>query len=70
MVFDFGTGREVGAQIAYLKKKSQQLGHEENRFSSGVNTFDLAFYRLKKQKDKIQEEIMRLENMLRSDIIA
>lgn len=65
---------EVGnlkAQLQKLRERQSDLDHkldETTRVRSGVLNMD--FFRIKKQKEELREQVIKIHGMLRPDIIA
>jgi len=65
---------EVGnlsAQLKKLRERQSDLDHkldETTRSRSGVLNMD--FFRIKKQKEELREQVIKIHGMLRPDIIA
>lgn len=65
---------EVGnlqVQLQRLREQQTELDHKldsTKRSSSGVLNMD--FFRIKKQKEEIRDQVIKIHGMLRPDIIA
>ncbi len=65
---------EVGnlqMQLQKLRKQQTDLDHQLDgavRSKSGVLNMD--FFRIKKQKDEVRDQVVKIHGMLRPDIIA
>jgi len=65
---------EVGnlqSQLQKLRKQQSDLDHqldESERSKSGALNMD--FFRIKKQREEVREQVIKIHGMLRPDIIA
>lgn len=65
---------EIGnlqSQLQKLRKQQSDLDHQldgSERSSSGVLNMD--FFRIKKQREEVRDQVIKIHGMLRPDIIA